>query len=432
MPKTITLASLSPTMTEGTIAKWHKAEGDQVKAGEVLCEVTTDKSTVEQEAFDDGFLRKILVKEGGKAFVNQAIAVTTETADEDISSYEVEQPNAKEPKEEPEEEEDSSDDTSAEPARGEAKAALGASFMTFAPFPPNQEYRIPEQQPEEKLKASPLARKLAQEKGLDLASVKGSGPRGRILAKDIEFAAKKGIVSFTKEAPTKSPGSYQESDLSQMRRVIGERLQAAKATIPHYYIHDEIAAKPIIALRAQLKELGMKVTFNDFVIKATALALKRHPQVNAGFNSRDGKLIRFETIDISIAISIPEGLITPIIFHTDHKNLLQISREVRELAKKAKENRLKPTQYQGGSFTISNLGMYGITSFDPVINPPQAAILGVGGIKERPVIENGVVVPGHLMTLTLAADHRVIDGAEGADFLRTLKQILENPAALLL
>jgi pyruvate dehydrogenase E2 component (dihydrolipoamide acetyltransferase) len=228
------------------------------------------------------------------------------------------------------------------------------------------------------------------------------------------------------------PGTYEEIALTPVRKVIGERLQASKISIPHYYITDEVRVDKLIDVRAQLKEAGLKVTYNDFVLRAVALALKKHPEINSGFNSENQTIIRFKTIDISLAVSIPEGLITPILFHANFKDIFTLSEEAKRLALRAKENSLKPEEYQGGSFTVSNLGMFGIKSFDAVINPPQAAILAVGGIFEKGVVEGGKLVPGSVMHLTLSLDHRVIDGAEGAKFLHTLKVFLTNPAILLI
>jgi pyruvate dehydrogenase E2 component (dihydrolipoamide acetyltransferase) len=418
---------LSPTMMEGVIARWLKKEGDRVEVGDPLCEIATDKSTVEYQSIEEGYVRKIIVKEGVKVLVNQGIAVIASSATEDISKYELEEPDLirKEEKKGAVEEDGITQETMIRPV-----AAVSA--MAFAPTPPRSNYRFPESG-EGELTASPLAKKIAKEQGLDLHSVKGSGPHGRIIAKDLEFAQKKGVISFGEEKkPTLAPGTYEEVPLTQMRRIIGERLQASKSTIPHYYLTQEIIADRMIDLRTQLKEVGVSVTFNDFVLRAVALALRKHPDINTGYNSVNNSLIQFKTVDISLAVGIPEGLITPIICHADHKNILQISQEAKELGKKAKEGMLKPEEYQGGSFTVSNLGMYGILAFDAVINPPQAAILAVGGISERALSQNGKIVSGNTMQVTLSADHRVIDGAGAAAFLRTLKQLLENPVGLIL
>lgn len=431
MALTVTMPALSPTMEEGVIAKWLAKEGDHVFSGDPLCEITTDKSTVEYTSIEDGYLRKIVVKDGEKALVNQGIAVLTETKDEDISSYELEEPNLK--KVEVAAAAESGKEGSKKRGK-ESQSASTAPVMqaaAFEPAPPKQNYHFPEKDEMSTVTASPLAKRLAKEQGLDLSSVKGSGPGGRIIAKDLETAQKKGLIDYGDGAPTLAPGTHEQEDLTPMRKVIAERLQASKMTIPHYYITDEVRVDALIDLRGQLKEMGMKVTFNDFILRATALALRKHPEVNSGYNSKDNKIIRFQTVDISLAVSIPDGLVTPILFHADYKDLLQLSQESRSLAKKAKSNSLAPDEYQGGSFTVSNLGMFGIHSFQGVINPPQAGILCVGGIKEKAIVKEGLVKCGHVLYLSISLDHRVIDGAEGAKFLNTLKRYLEHPASLI-
>jgi pyruvate dehydrogenase E2 component (dihydrolipoamide acetyltransferase) len=420
-------------MEEGTIVKWKKNAGDSIKAGDILFEVTTDKATVEHSALDDGFLRKILIQEGQSAYVNQPVAVMSITKDEDISSYVVESfvPELKEKEVSLAPVQDQIEES----APGIKTSSVSLQQPAFFPEPPLEGYRFPFPLEERngRVKASPYAKKVAQEKGIDLSTVKGSGPHGRILAQDVSMGQPNTAACFGKrEVPQYSSGFYEEEPLSPMRKVIAQRLQQAKTWIPHFYVSQEIQADGICLLREQLKAGGIKVTFNDFVVKATALALKEHPEVNSGFNSVTQSIVRFKTIDISIAVSVPAGLITPIVRFADLKNLGQISVEVRSLAEKAKLGQLKREEYVGGSFTISNLGMYGISEFRGIINPPQAAILCIGGILEKPVIREGSVVPGKVMTCTVSADHRVIDGADAAKFLRTLQRFLENPALLLL
>lgn len=414
----IEMPKLSPTMTEGRIIKWLKEEGEKVAEGDVLCEIATDKSTMEYNSIEEGYLRKIFHNEGEVVSLGKILALLTETKDEDISSYR-EKPVEK--KEEVQKEES---------VKEAPKGALSFALPTFTPVLPRAQYEFEERN--ERVAASPLAKKVAKEKGLDLASVKGSGPQGRILAKDLEFAQAEGPIALNEKRPSIPPGTYEEIPLTPIRKVIGERLQAAKMTIPHYYITDEIRVDRLMRVREELKEAGLKITFNDFVLRAVALALRKHPEVNSGYNSQNQTIIRFKTIDISLAVSIPDGLITPILCHADYKDIFTLSEEAKRLAKKAKENSLKPEEYQGGSFTLSNLGMFGIKSFDAVINPPQAAILAVGGIQEKGVVEGGVVIPGHVMHVTLSLDHRVIDGAEGAKFLHTVKHFLLNPSMLLI
>jgi pyruvate dehydrogenase E2 component (dihydrolipoamide acetyltransferase) len=408
----IAMPKLSPTMTEGKIVMWNKNEGDYVKEEDILCEIATDKSTMEFASIEKGFLRKKFCKEGDVVSVGEVLALLTETKDEDITGFEEKKSEVKKDEE-----------VKVVEKKELQKAGISFSLPTFIPAPPRTNYEFDERGGFDKIAASPLAKKLAKEKGLDLASVKGSGPNGRIIAKDLEFAQSKGPVSLEEGMPSIPPGT--------IRKVIGERLQASKMTIPHYYITDEVRVDKLIDIRAQLKEAGLKVTYNDFVLRAVALALKKHPEINSGFNSQNQTIIRFKTIDISLAVSIPDGLITPILFHANYKDLFTLSEEAKRLALRAKENSLKPEEYQGGSFTVSNLGMFGIKSFDAVINPPQAAILAVGGIFEKGVVEEGRVVAGNVMHLTLSLDHRVIDGAEGAKFLHTMKLFLTNPAMLL-
>ncbi|MBU6447123.1 MAG: 2-oxo acid dehydrogenase subunit E2, partial [Verrucomicrobia bacterium] len=319
MPFTVTMPKLSPTMEEGTIAKWHKKEGDRVEAGEVLVEVATDKATVEYNALDEGFLRKILVGNGGHATVNQPIAIFTVKADESIEGY---QPEGTMPKQ-------AAAPTEKKEAAAAPKASAGAPTTAmqqpvFAPEPPltHYEFAFPTGSPKKRMAASPLAKKIAQEKGLDLSSVKGSGPGGRISARDLDLAGPDLTVSFGKrEMPTEMPGSFEEKAMSPMRKVIAQRLQQAKSFIPHIYVRQEIDAEPLWHAREQLKAGNLKVTFNDFVIRASALSLREHPDANSGFDSGKQAIILFKTIDISVAVTVEGGLITPIVRHADYKNL---------------------------------------------------------------------------------------------------------------
>lgn len=434
MPFTVTMPKLSPTMEEGTIVKWHQKEGQFVEAGSLLMEVATDKATVEYNTIDSGWLRKIVIPEGQGAHVNQAIAIFTEDKKESIEGYKPTGITPSKPEPKPAEAIATSakaEKTAAAPAR--ASAAL--QQPSFVPEPPlvNYEFEHPTEKIEGRLAASPLAKKLAKEKGLDITSLKGTGPGHRIVSRDLEKAQPSGAVAFSKrEMPTHTPGAYEEEILSPMRKLIGQRLQESKSFIPHFYVQQVIDAQPLASIREQLTNLEVKLTFNDFVVKAAALALKEHPNINSGFNSESQSVIRFKTIDISVAVSVSGGLITPIVRHADYKNLGEISVEVRNLAKRAKEGKLEQHEYKGGSFTISNLGMFGVTDFQAIINPPQAAILAVSGIQDAAVVKNGVVVAGKTMSLNLSVDHRVIDGVAAAEFMRTLKKFLENPAGLLI
>jgi len=422
MPFTLTMPKLSPTMEEGTIAKWHKKEGEAVDAGELLFEVSTDKATVEYNALDAGVLKKILVQEGGDAKVNQPVAIFTESQEESIEGYEPEGIGAFKAKQElelsPEKKLDSQE-----------KAAS----------PKNEESPLPlSSHTQERLLASPLAKKIAREKNIDLSQIKGSGPNQRIMSRDLESSVKD-VIEKAKEAdrpqqfgPREPVGSYTEETLSQMRKVIAKRLQEAKATIPHIYIDVKVNADQLVQFRNQLSELDVKVSVNDCIIKACAIALKKHPVVNSGFNAANNTILRFQTIDIAVAVSIKEGLITPIVRYADYKSLQEISREIRDLATRAKAGKLKLEEFQGGSFSVSNLGMFGVSSFQAIINPPQAALLAISSIQNVPIVKDHQIVPGKQFHMTLSCDHRVIDGVDGAKFLQTLKEILENPVALLL
>ena len=405
-------------MEEGTVAKWYKKEGEYVETGALLLEITTDKATIEHNALDEGWLRKIALPEGGSARVNEALAIFTEDEHESLEGYEVKKAAPVEIVEEKVEE------------KPVEKPISLRSEPSFIPEPPLEMRHEPKA---ERPHASPLARRLAKKKGLDITTVKGSGPAGRVTSRDLERAQPAGLVTFGREEqPSIPPGTFEEIPLSPIRKVIARRLQESKSYVPHFYVKQAIDAEPMVALRTQLKSLNLKVTFNDMVVRACALALREHPEVNTGFNSVNQTIIQFKTIDISVAVSFDEGLITPILRHADYKNMGELSVEMRGLAERARKGKLKEHEYKGGSFCISNLGMYGITEFTAVINPPQAAILAVGGIEEVPVIKDGEVVPGKRLNLTLSVDHRVIDGALAAEFMKTVQHLLENPAALLL
>jgi pyruvate dehydrogenase E2 component (dihydrolipoamide acetyltransferase) len=431
MPFTLTMPKLSPTMDAGVITKWRKSVGEEIQVGDVLFEVATDKATVEYSALDGGFLRQIVIENGKEARVGQAVAVFTETKSEDISSYQPVSDILEEPKEEKVEQVVSCKEEviALAPVK---KSGASIQQPTFVPEPPLAGYQFPFPQGGDTPKASPYAKKKAKELGIDLSTVKGSGPRGRIVSDDLDLGQKQADYTFGKvEHPAVAPGTYEEEALSPMRKVIAERLQQSKSFIPHFYVTQTVDVEPMMQLREQLKVGGLKVTFNDILVRAVALTLRAHPIINSGFNSATHSIIRFKTVDISIAVSVPEGLITPIIRHADYKNLGQIATETKILAQKAKMGKLAREEYVGGSFTISNLGMFGITQFQGIINPPQAAILSVGGIEERAIVRQGVVVPGKVMTLSISADHRVIDGVDAATFLKALQQLLENPALLL-
>jgi pyruvate dehydrogenase E2 component (dihydrolipoamide acetyltransferase) len=417
MAKDILMPLLSPSMTEGTLVKWLKKEGDTVKSGEVIAEVETDKATMDLEAFDSGILRKILVQEGAKVPVQSKIGIIG-AKDEKIDESALSTAPA----------------AAAAPAAAETKSAPAAKAAEPAPA------ATPAVAPSgSRVKASPLAKKVAADSGVSLATLTGSGPGGRIVKNDVLNAPKNGHAGggrasvfgsgpFAKEGSTK---------LSTMRSVIAKRLLESKTTIPHFYLEIEVDAKPMMELRAQLNEtLGkltppVKLSLNDLVLKAAAEAVRRVPAVNASF---EGDSIRqFPDVQLSFAVAIAEGLITPIIKEAQNKSLIQISSEAKSLAGKAKDGKLKPEEFQGGTFTVSNLGMLGIDSFCAIINPPQAAILAVGNIVKKPVVDaNDNIVVGLRQSFTLSCDHRVVDGAVGAAYLKELRELIEKPALLLL
>ncbi|KAF3362014.1 Dihydrolipoyllysine-residue acetyltransferase component of pyruvate dehydrogenase complex [Chlamydiales bacterium STE3] len=407
MPFTVTMPKLSPTMETGVIAQWHKKEGEHVQAGDVLLEVATDKATVEHTALDEGWLRKILVGEGVEADVNQPIAIFTEEENESIEGYTSGESSVAEPK--------------GEIALEKQKAAVHNTLQQETPSVLKKQERI---------FVSPLAKKIAQEKGIDLTEIQGSGPRNRIVSRDLEVATTKKVSDHTVLHP--ASGTFEEITLSPVRKIIAERLQEAKSTIPHFYVEKSIDASALLKLREELAKHDLKVSINDLVTKGVALALKKHPVINSGFDAKKKMILNYQTIDISIAVSVEGGLITPIVRNADLKELREISSEIKVLAKKAREGKLQPQEFQGGSFTISNLGMFGVKSFQAIINPPQAAILAVSGILDIPVVKDGVVIPGKVMNVTISVDHRVIDGVAAAEFLASLKHILENPLALII
>lgn len=437
MPFTLTMPKLSPTMEEGTIVKWHKKAGDQIAVGDVLMEVATDKATVEYQALDEGWLRQILVEEGKEATVNQPIAVFTEEQNESLEGYQapVTTVQAKKGEKPSEALALKGENEEGQEVAQTKKRDYAIQQPIFSPEPPleNYQFNYPTQQLEKRVSASPLAKKLAKEKGLDLSTVKGTGPHQRIMSRDLNKAQPTGPVTFGhREMPQIAPGSYEEQPLSPIRKIIGQRLQDSKSFIPHFYVEQTINVESLVSLREQLKDNNIKISVNDFVVRACALTLREHPNVNSGFNSANQSIIRFKTIDIAIAVNIEGGLITPIVRHADFKNMGELATEIRLLAQKAREGKLDPQDYKGGSFTISNLGMHGVSNFQAILNPPQAAILAVSGIQDVPVIHQGAVVPGKIMNVTLSVDHRVIDGVEAALFLKTLKKYLENPSLLLI
>ena len=426
MPIPITMPALSPTMTEGNLAKWLKAEGDSVTAGDIIAEIETDKATMEVEAVDEGVLAKILINEGTEGVaVNSVIALLLEEGEEDsaLDGYQTPAPP-----------------TPAAPAAAAAPAP--APRPEPVAVPPAPTVTVAEGADGARVKASPLARRMAQQAGLDLANVNGSGPQGRVVKADIEAALGKApaaasIPAAAPAAPT-SGGALAPTEIphTNMRKVIARRLTEAKQQIPHFYLSLDCEVDKLLAMRKELNEkaanedLGYKISVNDFVIRAAALALRKVPDANVSWT--DEVLLKHNVVDVSIAVSIEGGLITPIIRNTDQKGLATISNEMKELAGRAREGKLLPEEYQGGTFSISNLGMFGIREFAAVINPPQGAILAVGRSEERPVVRDGALAVATIMTVTLSVDHRAVDGALGAQYLAAFRGLIEDPLTMLL
>ncbi len=434
MANIIDMPKLSDTMTVGTLVKWLKKEGDAVKSGDMLAEVETDKATMELECFFDGVLLKIFSPAGSQVAIGAplcAVGKAGETVETPAAAPAPVAPAAEAPKA-------SAPAPAAAPVPAPVTAAPAATPAAPALAPANDG---------ERLRVSPLAKKLAAEKGIDPALVKGSGPHGRIVRADILAAEKSGSAKIGSAAPKSggapfsggsvgAKGPIQEERtvaVSTMRGVIAKRLLESKTTIPHFYLEIEVDAEPLMALREQLnkglEKAGVKLSVNDFILKGSAEALRRVPDVNAAW---EGTQIRYlAAAHVSFAVALPDGLITPVIRDTHEKSIFQVSAEAKSLGKAAKDKKLKPDQFTGGTFCVSNLGMMGIPKFFPIINPPNAAILGVGTTVTKPVVKNGQIVIGQTLTLTLSADHRVVDGAVGAQFLAALKSVLESPALLL-
>ncbi len=432
MPIPITMPALSPTMTEGNLAKWLKAEGDQVTPGDVIAEIETDKATMEVEAVDEGVLGKILINEGTEGVeVNSVIALLLEEGEDDgaLANFQAASPA---PAEAP-----------AEPSREpDPKSAVAPPPVSHDPPPAAAPLPVAGDDAG-RMRASPLARRMAQQANIDLSTVNGSGPHGRIVKVDIETAL--GNVRTAAAIPAISPVAAAEGAHGQapteiphtsMRKVIARRLTEAKQEIPHFYLSLDCEVDKLLELRkklnakAEAEDLGYKLSVNDFVIRAAALALRKVPDANVSWT--DDVLLKHNVVDLSIAVAIDGGLITPIIRNTDQKGLATIANEMRELAGRAREGKLMPEEYQGGTFSISNLGMFGIREFAAVINPPQSAILAVGRSEERPVVKDGALAIATIMTVTLSVDHRAVDGALGAQYLNVFQGLIEDPLTMLL
>ena len=430
MATNILMPALSPTMTEGTLARWLKKEGETIKAGDVIAEIETDKATMEVEAVDEGVLGKILVADGTEGVkVNAPIAVLVAKGEAVPAAA----PAA-----------------SAPPPVAPAPMPATASAPVAAPAPPAAP---PPKAGSDgsRVFISPLARRMAQQAGLDATKLTGSGPHGRIVRADIEAALARPAASAAPAPSTSAPSNparapspaaaitapHRKLPLSSMRKVIARRLSESKREIPHFYVSMDIELDAMLKLREELNTRSpkdgpgaFKLSVNDLIIKAAAVALRRVPKVNASYSEDD--LILYDDVDISVAVAIPDGLITPIIRKADQKGLAAISNEMKDLGARAKAGKLKPEEFQGGGFSISNMGMYGVSEFSAVINPPQAAILAVAAGRQRPVVKAGALAIATVMTCTLSVDHRVIDGALAAEWLVTLRDIVQDPMSLML
>jgi len=453
MPE-IQMPKLSDTMTEGTLVAWKKKKGDKVSAGDVIAEIETDKATMEWESPEDGTLTEIYVEEGGKVEVGQRIAFIGEEGEaapkeekkvpEKKPETKKEEPTEKEAKkpEEPKKEQAETEKPASAKAEEKETAPPLESVEEGVSPAPKQPTRLPPQKTAEaRVKASPVARRIAAELGVDLASVKGTGPESRVTESDVRAAAKSVAAVADRgqtQAPRPSapkPGPGSRLQLSGMRKGVAERLVQSKAPIPHFYLNIDIDAGPLMAARAELKSAGedadtSKITVNDFVLKAAVMAAVKVPKVNASFDN--DAIVQYADVDLGIAVAIEDGLLTPVIRAAQNKSLREISELAKDLATRARNKRMKPEEFQGGSFTVSNLGGMGIDSFSAIINPPQGFILAVGKINKVPVIDNcDQIVVGHRMSIWMSCDHRVIDGALGAVYLKELRHFLENPALLL-
>ena len=445
MPISITMPALSPTMEEGTLAKWLVKEGQTVSSGDVIAEIETDKATMEVEAIDEGTVGKLLVAEGTEGVkVNTVIAILLEEG-EDAGDVGDTAPAAKyTPAPAPAEKATTPAENTEAPKEKAAAPAKAAAPQAKSSTPPPAKAAAAEG---DRVIASPLARRMAAQAYLDLTTISGSGPGGRIVKADIEAALSGGApakhqTGATPSAPTAAPpamqpGSttYTEVPNSTMRKVIARRLTESKQHVPHFYMTIECDIDNLLAMRKDLNERGakdgaFKLSVNDFVIRAAALALKKVPSANASWT--ESATLRYETVDVSVAVAVANGLITPVLRNADHKGLAAISSEMKDLAGRAHEGKLMPEEYQGGTFSISNLGMYGIKEFAAVINPPQGAILAVGAGEQRPVVKDGALSIATMMSCTLSCDHRVVDGAIGAELLQAFKGFIEDPVTMLL
>ena len=443
MPE-IQMPKLSDTMTEGTLVAWKKKKGDKISAGDVIAEIETDKATMEWESPEDGTLTEIYVEEGGKVEVGEKIAFIGAEGEAAPKKEEAKKPQApKDEKKTPPKKEEKAE--TEKPAPAEEKEPETAPPQEDkkteknkpAPSPKQEPERRAEDSGEARVKASPLARRLAAEQGIDLSTIKGTGPDGRVTESDVRAASKsKGPSPKPAAAPPIPAGGGSRISLSGMRKVIAERLVASKAPVPHFYLNIEIDAGPLTTARAELKSAGEKsdssrITVNDFVLKASVAAAVKVPKANASFDG--DAIVQYNDVNLAVAVAIDDGLVTPVIRAAQNKSLREISEAMKDLAHRARHKRMKPEEFQGGTFTVSNLGSYGIDNFFAIINPPQGFILSIGAIVKKAIIDDcDQIVAGQRMSIGMSCDHRVIDGALGAEYLKELRHFLENPALLLI
>lgn len=453
----LTMPSLSPTMESGVISSWSKKVGDFIDVGEVLAEIETDKAVMEFEMVDEGYIRVLLAEAGQELAVGTPIAILADSMDEDITELEAraKSGNGGSPPAAPEAATPpaSAPEPPAAPAvsASAASAASASAPETLPPPPPLPATPpLPAAHPSngggggvsggDRIRISPYARKLARERQIDPAALQGSGPGGRIVARDVESAAAGGVAApaamvtgaMMPGAALPGGAAYEDLPLTMMRKAIARKMAESKASVPHFQLTRKIRAEALLEGRERLKAQfpDFKITVNDIIVKACATALRLHPAVNSQFLG--DRVRRFNTVDVAVAVGTGDGLITPVVRGADLKGLVAISQEIKALAAKAKEKKLAPEDYTGGTFTVSNLGMYGVTEFNAIINTPQACILAVSGVVEEPVVENGALAVGRTMNMTLSSDHRVVDGLIAAQFMETLAQMLENPLAMLL
>jgi pyruvate dehydrogenase E2 component (dihydrolipoamide acetyltransferase) len=405
MATKILMPKLSDTMTEGVILKWLKKEGDKVKQGETLVEIESDKADMELEAYDSGILRKIIVPEGGKAEIGAPIAIIAE-ANEDISALLTDIPPVVQqiPKTE----------TAMESSKSLPPSSPASSIVADG-----------------RVIASPLAKRLAAENKIELRTISGSGPQGRIIKRDVEpLISGKKTLQFKPAAPI-IRGGHRDVELSLIRKTIAKRMQESKQTVPHFYVTVEIDMEPAIAFREQFNTAtDSKISFTDILVKAAAMTLMNHPSVNASYMGNT--MLQFGEAHVAVAVALDDGLVTPVLRNCEQKTIPQLNTELHDLVERARNRKLKPEEYQGATFTISNLGMFGVEDFVAIINPPEGAILAVGSIVEKPVVQKGQIMIGRTMKVTLSSDHRIIDGAIAARFLQDFKKLMENPAAIML